>query len=107
MGYTLCQNAIKSLTANIIIIIDLFPHLTAVQLFSKHHGLTEQARLILHSVKTFLTVLLSALEYIYTAGRRLSTFKLSGNLFGITPVVDNTGGITYSYKLFFQGCIFL
>ena len=50
---------------------------------------TDQALHIHHSPKNFRTILYLN---IYRAGRRLSSFKLSCNLFGIIPAVNSTGG---------------
>ena len=62
--------------------------------FSQKYGLTVQA-LIYCSAKNVLAIqhVLSITALcigIYRAGRRLSSFKLSCNLFVIIPVVDST-----------------
>jgi hypothetical protein len=61
-------------------------------------GLTDQTLLICHPAKNFLTIrrVLSITGFyirMYRQGRRLSSFKLLCNLFGIIPFVDTTSGI--------------
>jgi hypothetical protein len=58
-------------------------------------GLNDQALLIHCLARNFLTVqyvlsINAFCDIIYRAGRRLSSFKLSCNLFGIIPAVDST-----------------
>lgn len=61
-------------------------------------GLTEQTRLICYSATDFLIIqrILSITAFfirLYRQGRRLSSFKLLCDLFGIIPFVDSTSGI--------------
>jgi hypothetical protein len=64
----------------------------------KSTGLTNQALPIHSSAKTLMTtrLLLSITAFcirIYKAERRLCSFKLSCNSFGVIPVMDSTSGI--------------
>ena len=79
----------------------LYTFLTSQQFscFSKEHrsGLTDQALLIHSSSSNFLTIrhVLSTTAFCIRM-LRLSSFKLSCNLFGIIPIVDNTSGIRWA-----------
>jgi len=99
--------------------------------FSKQYGLTDQHFLFTVLPKTFdCTPCVKCYCFVQGTGRRSSSFKLSCNLFGMSPAVNNTGGtvqavwnntrceqyrrygtdrlhLPFSYKLFCQVCIFL
>jgi hypothetical protein len=86
------------LVSIIIIIIFINYELTAVYLFSNSTFVTDQTPLIHRSANSCLTVrhMLSITAFfirMYSAGRRLCSFKLSCNLFGIIPAVGSTCGV--------------
>jgi hypothetical protein len=82
----------------LLFISSTFHNLCNLAHFQNSTSLTDQALLIDYSAQNFMTVwhvsnITAFYITIYRPGRRLSSFKLSFNLFRIIPLEDSTSGI--------------